>query len=84
VSWRLFDAGPRAPHDEAVAGPQSVIQETERLALSQRGEPERQPGKLNRYRIGIDAGKASLGNQPPHRDAVGLAQRPQRCTGLLR
>src|SRR5262245_4324697 len=50
--------------DEAVADPQAMIEEPERLSAGERGQPERQARQLDGDGIRVGPGQTALGNQP--------------------
>ena len=61
--------GRRGP-GEAVAGPQVMIEERQRLVRRQGGQPERQARQLHGHRVEIHTEQASRRDVPPKLDAI--------------
>ena len=59
---------------QAVTGLKVVIEKRQRPVGRERRQPERQPRQLDGHRVHVDAIQAPLGNRPPRRHALALAE----------
>src|SRR5258707_837122 len=73
-AWRRRVTQLRQPGaEQAVADLETMVEETERPIGRQRGQPERQAGKLDRHRIEVHSVQAALGDGPADAGALGIA-----------